>query len=324
MSYKFENGNEDSVLKNFETEEVVVDIIKNKRNESSKLDYKLIDYKNSDDGKKELVKDVIALLNTEEAIGEDKFIIFGIVDGSMYRRGLIEFRDDNEYQNIFDNITPRPIIGTGTIEFEEKLFGFIKILKSNDKLPYSVKEDCYFPSGTSFIRIGTTNRGLSQKKREELMLNRLIKYPSNFELNEQVDLMNESRKKEYFDSELESFRTINPSFNNGEFTIGKGLSMFKLKFQSASNSTARIYSDFGEIKIGRYSNSLAFEEIINIKQIKIQDIDFSSRVVDFCKGELAVIINQFSKCLLVQFTRIESKSHGKDDDKLSFKWKVLN
>ena len=46
---------------------------------------------------------------------ENKYIIFGIVDKTHTRKGIDKslWRDDNEWQNYFIKISPRPEINTG-------------------------------------------------------------------------------------------------------------------------------------------------------------------------------------------------------------------
>ena len=88
--------------------------------ECAYLDYKEIPYLK--DHYHDLIKDVIAMLNSEEGIGYNKAIIFGVSDNiPRDLRGIDSFLantpekfDDASYQTVFDRVTPRPHITVGT------------------------------------------------------------------------------------------------------------------------------------------------------------------------------------------------------------------
>ncbi len=65
------------------------------------------------------------MLNSEELMEKDKYIIIGVEDKTLSLRGIVkeEWRDDNEWQNLLDKINPRPHVQTGIVDFKDKCFG---------------------------------------------------------------------------------------------------------------------------------------------------------------------------------------------------------
>ena len=144
------------------------------------IDYKVSPYKPTQ--KHSFLRDVIAMLNSEAAIGKEKFIIVGVSD-SRHLVGieLEQWEDDNEWQNIIDHIVPRPDVRTGTVEYNNKLFGFIYISESNTEWVYEVsktlissKEDRaseknITAKGQAFTRVGSRNDILTEVGRRHLL-----------------------------------------------------------------------------------------------------------------------------------------------------------
>ncbi|MGO2892602.1 helix-turn-helix domain-containing protein [Enterococcus devriesei] len=302
-------------------ENMIEQLIRQKVNENSFLDYKQIEYSNDNKGKMELIKDVIAMLNCEESFEKDKFIIFGVVNENLYAKGIDSMRDDNEFQNDFDLITPRPTIGTGQVDIEGKHFGFIFIGRENTDRPYTVKRDCIYPTGTSFIRVGTTNRGLPDEVRKEFMFSRFLSQKEPSQILQQIELKNELRKTDYSSEGFAGEREIDPSLNDGLFVIGKNEYTFNIKFQVASNNLSRIYNDAG-IRNARWISDIEFGEI-SMDDIELSDVDFSSNIVDYGLEDISIIINDYGKVLLLVFVDMGSKSHGAPKDMVKFKWKIL-
>ena len=170
-----------------EIKEKILRIIKECLPESPCLEYKVMPYKEDDKLKKaDLLKDVCAFLNCTESYGEDKFIIYGIADKTLYKRGINDcpMEDDSKYQMLFDIIQPRPHIETGTISDGGLDFGFIYISKDNTERVYSFNKD--YPDefisedeektafrkkvygSTAFIRKGTTKYFLNEYDRRKI------------------------------------------------------------------------------------------------------------------------------------------------------------
>ena len=166
----------------------VMEILSKKAPECPFLDYKEVPY-NLKAKKPEFIKDTLALLNAIDATGKDKYIIIGVRDGSLDKKGIIreEMPDDNEWQNLVKYISPRPHIETGTVEYDGNCFGYIFISKDNDEWPYEanttvfcnpkleLKESNAIFRGQSYIRFGTTKEVLSQQDREKLVQIRIQK-----------------------------------------------------------------------------------------------------------------------------------------------------
>lgn len=88
-------------------EDKIINILKNLPNESNYLDYKQIPY--FKEKKPAFIKDIIAFLNSKEALEKDKFIIIGVTD-KLELMGLPKDKqmlDDASYQTwITTHITP--------------------------------------------------------------------------------------------------------------------------------------------------------------------------------------------------------------------------
>lgn len=310
-----------------EIEDKVRELLEKEINEKPTLDYKVMDYDLSSDKKFEVVKDVIAMLNSEEAYDKDKFIFLGITDRStFYIKGLEkEMRDDNEYQQIFNYINPRPNIEAGKIDIEDKIIGYIFISKSNKERPYAIaKKNAKYSQGASFIRKGSMNVPLDDQIREKLILAKYDKNPSLYNpLYKDIMTRNEVKNKlNYTDENTSGKVQIDPSNNNGLYTIGSGLFEFKLKFQVANNNLARIYNDY-DLQVALLEGKASLFNGKTI-QLKFEKLNFTSRTRDYQVGDLAIIINKMGKLALIIFKTIESKSHGSKADKLEFQWKILD
>ncbi|WP_426428867.1 helix-turn-helix domain-containing protein [Staphylococcus equorum] len=312
----------------------ITEILNDKPSENSKLDYKVIEYDMSKSGNKpDLIKDVLSMLNSLESYGEDKFIILGVTD-KKYIKGLNNMSDDNHYQDLFNEyINPRPEIETGVINYSDKIIGYIYIYGNNIEVPYEVKKETKFKDhknlteGTSFIRKSSVNYPLFQEDREKLILKRSEKNPS------EMNLFNIMKVKYHAINELYNINkkskgkhTIDTSSNNGEFTIGEKTSRFTIKFQAASNDIARIYNYSDNILVARkenYKKDQNFQDIEKISITSVKNLDFSSNVQDFTINDLGLLINKHNTVAIISFTRIESKSHGKEKDLIEFKWQLL-
>ena len=147
--------------------------------ECSYLDYKETPYLKSK--KHDFIKDVVAMLNSPDSIGQKKYIIFGVTNDKRLIGINDNQPDDNEYQNWADNIVPRPQIQTGTITFNDKLFGYVYLLDTNECTVHEVKKsvsgDENYKSvgkysvlqGQAFWRRGSRNEIMMQIDREWLL-----------------------------------------------------------------------------------------------------------------------------------------------------------
>ncbi len=165
----------------------ILKIIDELPDENSCLDYKAIPYENSK--MHELIKDINAFLNSEEAYERDKYIIIGVSD-SKDVCGLKSTKMlDTFYQKAADFIFPRPSIETGTIKNKilgrEYEFGYIYISKENKDRVYEIHKDYYYSNdknlyllnqalpniavaSTAWIRRGTCKRILDEHTRRNI------------------------------------------------------------------------------------------------------------------------------------------------------------
>ncbi len=172
-----------------DTENKIIELLQKLPSEGPNIDYKQIPY--TKDKNNELIKDVIAMLNSEPAMDKDKVILFGVSDS----KGLIGivpelWRDDNEYQNIFDKIVPQPVdIRTGTVSLDNMMFGYFFISSLNNEWIYESKEFFAPPNndklsekllvfkGQAFTRRGSKNCPLFSKDRQRILDKKILMNP---------------------------------------------------------------------------------------------------------------------------------------------------
>lgn len=165
-------------------DDFIVEILSRLPSECAYLDYKEIPYLK--DHYYDLIKDVISMLNSEEAIGYNKAIVFGVSNDIPHQlKGIDSFLantpekfDDALYQTVFDRITPRPHITVGTVVYQGRIFGYVFMdANENHEWIYEVKETYIAKSlsskpgvfvGQAFSRRGSRNYVMMQPDRDRL------------------------------------------------------------------------------------------------------------------------------------------------------------
>lgn len=142
---------------NIELKSELIKIVEELPPESSCLDYKVLPYEN--DNISELIKDICAFLNSEEAYGKNKFIIIGISDKKdLCGLTTVPMQDDRFYQQAADYIFPRPSIETGTFKHKikglEYEFGYIYISKDNLDRIYEISKDYFYKKDKNLYPLG--------------------------------------------------------------------------------------------------------------------------------------------------------------------------
>lgn len=142
---------------NIELKSELIKIVEELPSESSCLDYKALPYEN--DNISELIKDICAFLNSEEAYGKNKFIIIGISDKKdLCGLTTVPMQDDRFYQQAADYIFPRPSIETGTFKHKikglEYEFGYIYISKDNLDRIYEISKDYFYKKDKNLYPLG--------------------------------------------------------------------------------------------------------------------------------------------------------------------------
>lgn len=162
-------------------DDMVMEILQKLPSEGPCIDYKVIPYKKNKNH--EFLQDVIAMLNSEQAAGEDKFIVIGVKDSPRELIGIEieQWRDDNEWQNLIKKISPRPDVRTGYVKYQEKLFGYIYIPASNNEWVYEANESVVsdkddrvserniISKGQAYTRVASVNEVLMEAGRQKLL-----------------------------------------------------------------------------------------------------------------------------------------------------------
>lgn len=166
-------------------------IIDSKQTETAYVDYKDIPYLK--DKYYELARDVVAMLNSVEAKGHDKYIICGISD-DVEIIGIERFLEDHQnekiddanYQSVFDKISPRPYVTYVQFDYLGHIFGCVYIDdKLNNEKLYEIKQTIQNKKepikstikGLAYTRFGTSNRVMMQEDRERLIS--IVRKPTN-------------------------------------------------------------------------------------------------------------------------------------------------
>ena len=155
--------------------------------ESSVIDYKIEPYPKDKDC--ELFKDVLAMANSCDRPGEDRWIVFGVENRTHRLVGVDaahpDLLDDAAYQQKLQKIEPHLVVELVEVPAEKvidtnaenKKFVAFYIPNSNvgeiyelsspvkNKTPNSKGELIRYEAGTSFIRIGSSTRPLREKDR---------------------------------------------------------------------------------------------------------------------------------------------------------------
>ena len=189
---------------NIELKSELIKIVEELPPECSCLDYKVLPYEN--DKINELIKDLCAFLNSEEAYGKNKFIIIGISDKKdLCGLTTVPMQDYRFYQQAADYIFPRPLIETGTFKHKikglEYEFGYIYISKDNLDRIYEISKDYFYKkdknlysleqalpkiavASTTWIRRGSCKRILDEYTRRKIYETDNMK--KSFSLNNKI------------------------------------------------------------------------------------------------------------------------------------------
>ena len=178
-----------TLIPSTELGEALIGILNNAEliNENSVIDYKVEPY--SKDKDCELFKDVLAMANSCDRPGEDRWIIFGVENRTRRPIGVDaadpNLLDDSAFQQKLQKIEPHLVIELVEVPAEKvldtnaenKKFVAFYIPSSNvgevyelsspvkNKVPNSRGELTRYEAGTSFIRIGSSTNPLREKDR---------------------------------------------------------------------------------------------------------------------------------------------------------------
>lgn len=205
--------------------DIIIDLI-NCHDECKYLDFKQIPYKN--EKLVDFVKDVVAFANSE--CRQDKYIILGIEDISKNIIGIDikDMQDSAILQNLLiQKVEPDINIESSTIEYDEQVIGYIKVLASNDNRPYLIKDDYEkgnkkIKKGELFIRKGSFNSHMTRADLDKI-------YSSgSFEVSFYEDLLFvspiaiENKKKFDFDPTYGLISATFKNFSQRPVTIDSG------------------------------------------------------------------------------------------------------
>lgn len=123
------------------------------------------------------------------------------------------------------------------------------------------------------------------------------------------------KTKEYVSSYNEGSVSFDYSNNNGRFTFGSGDQEFTTCWSKASNTSIHAYSDALNIEsIGIMRN------IDDLKELKIIDVDFSSRCRTARIGDVIIWKNINGHYAATKTVKIKDDSRDDDSDLLEFEY----
>lgn len=221
------------------TEDTVIKLLSKLPGECAWIDYKVQVY--SKEKMSDAIKDSIAMLNSNEAFGKDKYLIFGVAEVEPHKYHPVgiksSFPDDAHFQNLFDKIVPRPTIETSVVEINKLSFGYFFISKENNDRVYEVALDygngatAIVKQGQSFIRVGSTTRHISPQEREDILAYKLSKGlgPPNKSLLalQAIDTIEQHKYTCREDNGTITFQSDN---NNGRYNLGHSDRLFTVVF----------------------------------------------------------------------------------------------
>lgn len=127
-----------------------------------------------------------------------------------------------------------------------------------------------------------------------------------------IDTKKNIARIQYSNASIEGKAEFNYSNNNGNFNIGVAEYEFTTRWSCCSNDAIYAYGDIGYIN--RKDDFPKFEEIVNF--------DFTSRVRTVYKDEIIIFRNIYNKFVAIKILQVDSKSHGRENDKLVFEYKI--
>lgn len=296
-------------------------IIESIPSEGAEVDYKVQDY--SQDKKADFIIDIIAMLNSNEAFAKDKFIIFGIISSTKYRKGINVFTDDADYQTLLDKISPRPTICTGEIDYDGLRYGYIFVSKENRERVYEVEQE-YICSNSavyksqSWIRKGSRNYLITQDERNKIFGDSLkmglVRSEDSVLLGALAN--NKLTRSQYTNTNFQDTIIFDPRVNNGEYVLGAGLYQFSIRMYVVNNGAAHIRTCNGEL-IGYKDCNMSWTTLSEMSAFDTSAID---RRLE--KNEICIVINRAGKKAAIQLVDAKSKSHGAGKDEIMIEYKI--
>lgn len=132
-------------------------------------------------------------------------------------------------------------------------------------------------------------------------------------LNDEIIVKKSIDETKYCSPEDSGIVTFEYDNNNHKYVIGTGNYQFITKWSSASNDCIYAYGDIGYI--GGRKEFPTYNEIM--------EFDFSSHVRTVYNNEIVVFKNKHGKILAIKLLSVDSRSHGKEKDVMTFEYKII-
>jgi hypothetical protein len=101
--------------------------------------------------------------------------------------------------------------------------------------------------------------------------------------------------------------------NNGNYTIGAGEYAFTIHWSGANNDIIYVHG-----KVGYKDNSKEFPTVE-----QVGEFNFTSDSRRIHKGDVFVYQNQQGHFAAIKLGKVDSKSHGRHHDEMTFEYKIL-
>lgn len=132
-------------------------------------------------------------------------------------------------------------------------------------------------------------------------------------LGDEIDVKTSIDSTKYYSPEDSGKVTFEYSNNNQQYIIGIGNYRFITKWSSASNDCIHAYGNIGYIA-GRHDFP-RYDEIVKF--------DYSSNARTIYNDEIVIFRNEFGKFLAIKIISVDSKSHGKEKDMMTFEYRII-
>lgn len=141
----------------------------------------------------------------------------------------------------------------------------------------------------------------------------LGKNPFSSETATEIDIKTSIEKGLYSSPAMSGTVTFRYDNNNGDYTIGSGDFLFVTHWSGAANNAIYAYGKIG------YKDDCKDYPTAD----QVSNFNFSSRVRTIYTGEVFVYQNQQGHFAAIKLGSVDSKSHGRHHDEMTFEYKIL-
>lgn len=185
---------------------------------------------------------------------------------------------------------------------------------SNKKVPTALGSKLYIDFSDNAVYYDKYRELLEKIYGEDLKKKPPIgKNPFSSKTATEVDIKTSIEKGLYCSPTMSGSVTFRYDNNNGNYSIGSGDFLFITHWSGAANNMIYAYGKIG------YKDDCKDYPTVD----QISDFDFSSSIRTIYTGEVFVYQNQQGHFAAIKLGKVDSKSHGRHHDEITFEYKIL-